>query len=125
MSDTEPEDEATITELLIDRSKWGRHAMLNIRYNMCCLGFLAKACGYKDGQLVGRSAPYAEWTKVPKAFRNTPSGLATAALDEAISINDSVTISAPNKETQLIKLFADNGIKLSFTGEYSEEMENL
>lgn len=39
----------------ISRSKWGREALLNDNGTMCCLGFWAKACGFKPDEINGCS----------------------------------------------------------------------
>ena len=51
-------------KLVIKRSQWARGGfngpskLLNDVGNMCCLGFLAKECGYSDVQMRGLNFPY-------------------------------------------------------------------
>lgn len=112
-----------ITELVIDRSKWGTGALENEDGSMCCLGFLSKACGYTD-LFVGRrpmnqmTYPRFEWDNVPEVFRDTMTRLpsdACTAWAEAAKINDGNDTWA-DKEVKLISLFAKHGIALTFVG---------
>lgn len=109
-----------ITELVIDRAKWGKSALLNPDGTMCCLGFLSKACGVEDVQMLGVSYPKYEWIKsngLNKEFAaNTGDQLSRAA-----QINDSTDMPIADKEIQLTALFAKNGIALSFTGDHRSE----
>lgn len=99
-----------ITELVIDRAKWGKGALLTNEGKMCCLGFLSVACGYELP--LDTSYPFNYWTDIDVKWRR-PFG--TLAL-RASTINDS-DHSWVDKETMLIKLFAEDNIKLSFIGE--------
>jgi hypothetical protein len=111
-----------ITELVIDRQKWGTGALKNEDGTMCCLGFLSEACGYGD-QLrhidvkgidhgsVGLPNPL--WIDVPPVFRD---GHISEIATKAARINDSDRLQ-DEKEEALFTLFKNNGIKLSFVGE--------
>lgn len=69
---------AMITELVIDRAKWGVGALLNRDGTMCCLGHLSVACGIPKSSLmytdVGYTGPIAlpheGWTELPDFARN-------------------------------------------------------
>lgn len=115
-----------ITELVIDRARWGTHALKNSDGTMCCLGFLSEACGY-GGKLrhvdpygvdCGIGLPRPEWVNVPETFRGGwPAGRwLDHGATHAATINDSCLLSWADKESELISLFGKNGIKLSFTG---------
>ena len=108
-----------ITELVIDRKLWGTGAMLNRDGTMCCLGHLSKACGvpenemrYEDG--IGNiSFPKLTW--INKYDLNSWA-VDSIEMSEAAQINDSKLIPDSQKEIELIQLFKDNGITLSFVG---------
>lgn len=108
-----------ITKLVIDRQLWGKDALLNPDGTMCCLGFASLACGVPlnhlttpyDGTI---GYPLNNWVNVNKWMRDPY--LAAEAARHATSINDGDDILSV-KEEKLIKLFADNGVELSFTGE--------
>lgn len=103
-----------ITELVIDRAKWGKGALLNSEGKMCCLGFLSKACGVPDEEIKYVPFPHTNWDKIPTAFRgNTP------ACSKAAAINDEYTQepqTPEEREAALISLFSEKGIALRFTG---------
>lgn len=104
-----------VTELIIDRTRWGQAALLNNDGTMCCLGFLSKACGVSDDLLVGVAYPQLAWINrfgVNKEF--------AGAVALAASINDSSQYTKEEKEIILIQLFKDNGIALTFTGNHRE-----
>lgn len=48
-------------KLTIVKSKWlrgtGKGLLLDKNGNMCCLGFLAKSCGYLNSQLIDNGSP--------------------------------------------------------------------
>lgn len=109
-----------ITELIIDRAKWGTGSLLRSDGKMCCLGFLSKACGVPNELILHSGYPYYEWIKefgLNKEFA-APIHSASRSTSAAI-INDSTVLSNEVKEAKLIKLFADNGITLSFVGEHN------
>jgi hypothetical protein len=111
-----------ITELVIDRARWGQGALKRIDSGkMCCLGFLAVACGVPEDELFftgisGNSAmgmPRPEWAEkygMPAGVTYTLGWQTLAA-----EINDSA-IPMEDKEVKLIALFDDHGITLSFVG---------
>lgn len=112
-----------VSELVINRAKWGERHLLNSDGTMCCLGFLSKACGVDDSLLLGKGFPLVEWTTkygVNTEFTRPPSSNPLVA-SIAASINDGALYTKSEKEAQLITLFADNGITLSFTGEHRSE----
>ena len=115
-----------ITKLLIDRARWvngctrkylGLSLLLNKEGNMCCLGFLGKACGLTDKQLVGNGGPSCvpllNWPK-EILFRNIE--------DEIIRINDRLGVSHEKREILLIDSFKKYlDIDVEFIGSYEKE----
>lgn len=114
-----------ITELVIDRTKWGTGSLLRPDGKMCCLGFLSRACGVPDELMLNNGYPAYNWIKdfnFNKEFSSRAAVLvarANAPRFTAVNINDSTVLSNEVKEAKLIKLFADNGITLSFVGEHN------
>jgi hypothetical protein len=109
----------------IDRAKWGKHFLRReVNGKMCCLGFIAKKCGFEDEDLsdspmpgdIGRNAPKNQklWNKLvtTSSSLEVNSGLAC----DAASINDDNTTFS-RKEPLLRKLFKEHGISLRFVGE--------
>ena len=111
-----------ITELVIDRARWGTTALLNTDGTMCCLGFLSRACGVPYEQMLNVSFPRYGWAN---EFGVNIEFVAELTADRvhrlAAEINDNTNYSKEQKETMLIDLFAKNGITLSFTGEHRSE----
>jgi len=107
-----------ITELVIDRARWGTSALLNKNGTMCCLGFFSKACGVPDEQMLNVSFPEYRWTY---EFGLNKEFAGLHAHTVAAKINDNDEYSKEQKEIMLIDLFAKNGITLSFTGEHISE----
>lgn len=109
-----------VTEFKIYRPMWGQGALIRDNGEMCCLGFLSKACGYSGKEMEGKSYPSIYWDKVPERFRGLSDAGADDALDDpgfiAAAINDKEDISQTEKETLLIELFSKYGITLSFYG---------
>lgn len=109
-----------IDKLVIDRQLWGRGALLKPDGTMCCLGFAALACGVPVNQLTFGidgiiSYPLNSWINVNEWMRDAKASPAAHAL-MAASINDGDD-ELSIKEEKLIKLFANNGVELSFIGE--------
>jgi hypothetical protein len=105
-----------IDKLEIDRARWGRNCLLSPYDNkMCCLGFLSKAYGAQDSEMRDVGYPLSPWEdiySIPRMFVGRTDFTCSATF-----INDSV-IPAPERESQLTKLFADNGIALTFIGNF-------
>lgn len=114
---------ANLNELVIDRRTWLRgntrpSTLRNEKGEMCCLGFRALQCGYGAETIKFRSTPRSlinsddvkrgfELLVDTKRFRNS------VFADDAMNINDA-GISETEREVELIKLFANNGIALTF-----------
>lgn len=113
-----------IKRLVIPREKWGSGAMLISKPypdeddgKMCCLGHLAKACGSPDRDLRNYGMPTTSVeARYPKAFKTSHPATDWGAQHLAAEINDSKTMSGPEKERKLKILFGSRGIKLEFAG---------
>lgn len=89
----------------------------------CCMGHLGTACGYGDERLSQLGMP-GSLDPINPFFGYNNDVAGAAHVDAAVglafraaAINDSSAITLAEKEEQLIKLFAENGITLSFVGE--------
>lgn len=116
-----------ITKLVIDRAKWGMGLLLrrnpNRSVDMCCLGFLALACGVNPDEIEFEQGPAdvpnVDW---PAAFLKRRSSRSDKELinseitNSAINVNDSSEITWKEKELLLVPIFKEAGIKLSFRG---------
>lgn len=108
-----------VSELVIQRSKWngynykGGPSALEFAGKMCCLGFLGKAHGITNFK--NYILPFTEIAGCPfwTGFRGSDPPLSRSITWKAATINDSI-IPNEEKEDLLIKLFAENGITLSF-----------
>lgn len=122
--------------LTIDRKTWarggrgGQSALLNADGNMCCLGFLGKACGAQDSKLdvampsdTGvTDARVTYWSNLAnilwptELFEHHDSGhFVSSDLERHISdINDDVTIDDAERESKLRPLFKKIGYRLEF-----------
>lgn len=126
-------------EVTIDRSKWNRaipkvdysqhfglSALLNDQGNMCCLGFVCKALGLSDEQIVDRAYPQSTQLEIPHLteFHDVSYPKDTILSCRAAAINDSPMIHSKKKEEQLKNLFLENDIKLTFVGR-TPKMEKI
>lgn len=120
-----------IKELVIDRAMWGQGVlfrqepddMAGPKGSMCCLGWLSRACGVSDKDMYYMGYPSSTWVSVPVEFTRGAIGLRSSTALQAANINDG-NKSLPDKEAELIKLFAENGIALSFVGTHWSEANN-
>ena len=119
----------------INRAGWvnGRHghasALLNSYGEKCCLGFAIHQitrCPLRKLQDetydTGKLDPTDFFTR--RSFLTDLDGSGevcnNAFADRAIEINDDCNLSDTEREAQLITLFKENDITLTFTGEYVE-----
>jgi hypothetical protein len=133
-------------KLTIDRSEWrcggdsynkrtnqGNTQLLGYKGMKCCLGFLALECGFSENQINNISNPCNLRSnlmtgsglrlndKQKSYFDKLMNGAYHSDFThEAIGINDDYVLTDEQREKKLTKLFADNGIDLTFTGEYPE-----
>lgn len=119
-----------IKELIIKRSKWltpekslgAGSYLLNEMGLMCCLGFAAIKLGLTEDEIVGYT--YIASTDVDNldnfsqfCQRNSlvANGIGNTKLSSEVAIiNDDNQINNEEREKQLIKLFGENNIILSF-----------
>ena len=87
---------------------------------MCCLGFLAKACGAQDGDIVNSKIPsYAKKVSWPKGIvtvTDSELGYSTDLTIELMEVNDlhNKNLSDSIRETKLKEMFASIGIEVEF-----------
>lgn len=120
-------------EVTIDREKWnraipkveyqqhfGKAKLLNEQGNMCCLGFVCKATGLSDQDIMMRSYPQSTFLSIDKLTTFSHPDISypkdTALSCRAASINDNQSIPQKAKEKMLKDLFLENDIKLKFVG---------
>ncbi len=118
-------------EVVIDRARWLRgegtenegtknvigSCLLRTQDNkMCCLGFLALACGAQPQDISNVGTP--DGTRGV----NWPHGIVddfanTAMTHQLMKINDTATLTDTQREARLKRRFAAMGIKVLFRGE--------
>lgn len=116
-----------IKTLIIDETKWANGSnkkvalLLTNSGNMCCLGFLSKACGFKNKQLLNEAFPISILIKdrslskfdFPKKVINSLGILSDWEI-KASNINDSKIFSNVKRKSLLREHFKQIGIKLIF-----------
>lgn len=120
-------------KLVIDRAKWLRgekDAGLLLRESdgkMCCLGFLALACGLEEDQIVEVGEPHEtrspllpKWLCSAYDEHEDDGELVTKYIDssdavELMKINDTVGDDAP-REREIASVFAKHGVEVEFVG---------
>lgn len=112
--------------LTIYRDSWARGTgaiesrLLRENGQMCCLGFLALACGYSREYIEGVSTPASLLRDVPDLDNLWPDGTLTTAshstptINQMMRTNDAREMPAPLRELLLRKLFADIGYAVEF-----------
>lgn len=119
----------------IDRSKWIRGydaspyptSLLNPAGHMCCLGFCLRAYGLEEADIKGKPTPEdvendrkslpeeAAW--LLQARNNVlcgSTGRDSSVTQDLIVINDSKDFGDAEREARLTKLFAKQGIEVTF-----------
>lgn len=100
-------------KFIVNRNRWYRgkkdSCLLNTDGKMCCLGFLAKQCGYSDEDIFKHWYP--ESVKDNSKFPNSVLGKDVV---EIVKINDDPNISEDVRETLLKHEFNKNGILVKF-----------
>lgn len=107
-----------VTKLVIDRETWGMKVLLSATdKKMCCLGFLAIACGAVPDEIQEecepQDVPNVDWPAAFVQLRRRPFGNSALATS-MMKVNDHGSWSWATKERRLITLFKKAGIKLSF-----------
>ena len=112
-----------VKEFTITRKQWARgglgssffgsNSLRNIyTKRQCCLGFLARACGWKAKEILGRANInnlVVLATTMKESF-----GINPGQQDRAVFMNDSLSLSEPEREQELIDTFAEAGITVNF-----------
>lgn len=128
--------EQKVTELVINRPNWlrgegaGDSFLLRESDNrMCCLGFYSRACGFSKDSLVGQRGPMQlgtniipdqmKWLYIGKG-NSEHSGVANKAMTVNDGSQEYVELSEEERERKLTELFAEHGIKVTFTDEPME-----
>jgi hypothetical protein len=128
-------------DVIIDRAKWrtgdkgenrtgeGTTALLNPEGYLCCLGFICKAYGCDDKEILRSGEPCEVGQHIidlvdlfneddEKYFYNSD------LTDAAININDNDETTPEEKELALLELFKDSSYNLSFVGDFSRNGPN-
>lgn len=98
-------------------------------YNMCCLGFFCKAIGLTDQQIDNKNSPESILNSTLDASYNPFGDLVSFDTESewwkdgelfqaAMVINDDYHMSLGDRERDLIALFLEYGIVLTFVGDY-------
>jgi hypothetical protein len=103
-------DPSELKELTIDRAQWGVGEEGGYLYNsatkkMCCLGFLALACGQREADIIGCMLP--RDGTVPTGFY---------AHLSAARANDDRLLAQKDREARIKSIFAARGIRVKFIG---------
>lgn len=115
--------------LKINRAKWrsggssdnktgrGETKLLNRGGYMCCLGFRCIQLGIPKSTLLMKPTPEETgWEVIPDLI--TKDGRDNLFCNNAIDINDDVSISQEQREKKIITHFAKKNVKVVFTGKY-------
>lgn len=113
-------------KLTIDRKEWSRgdndSALLKVSDGKrCCLGFLAKECGYSDSDMLGTCTP-ASLVYGRGKDNLFPGGLVKELRDSHVTnalmrINDRSDLKdEEDREMRLAVLFKEIGIEVEFVG---------
>jgi len=116
------------------RKNWARGGrnttLLNEDGKRCCLGFLAKECGYadRDTAMTGLPSSLVEetgknfWPKsiVKKSSYNDFKMLVSDTCLNIIGANDDKNLQGSDREEKLTKLFGSIGIEVEFVDEDEE-----
>ena len=93
------------------KEKYGPSMLCNDRGFRCCLGFLGRACGLKDGQMVDIAAPISEELGEGRNLFPKPK----EDWGVFMEVNDDPNMSSHQREKKLTELFKDElGIKVKF-----------
>lgn len=121
------DDNDKVTEFTVDRTYWYRgNGNTNSRLlrkedgDMCCLGFYSLACGLSKTKILDKSFPSSvkyNGEKIPDEMLWLLEGREAHGewLEDIIgSFNDDSDIFDNEREAQILKNFADQGIKVNF-----------
>jgi len=122
-----------IKKLTIDRARWvnGNHGhesqLLNSHGEMCCLGFLGKACGVSDDSMLS--------TLYPSGIPQYPKKLTSVVVSQLAALNDKPRFDSVDeesdytdtiRESRIIKGFKQYlDIEVTFVGNYPPGGKNI
>jgi len=110
-------------KLVIDRKQWlrgeGGHRSYLLRKSdrkMCCLGFFSLACGLREDQILGVVSPRDLLdSPTQMSFLFDDEGLSSSFVgDHLMATNDDPSLHDADREKNITRLFAENGIEVSF-----------
>lgn len=117
-----------MAHFIVDRSKWYRgqgstnSKLLREDGTRCCIGFVGNQCGIEDANLLNRASinlgrsendienEWPRWMTQP----SITDSFTGCSIGDAYEVNDSRHITEPNRELQLIEIFAKHGDTLEF-----------
>lgn len=116
-----------VTELVIDRARWGVGSEGGSLYDsdtrkMCCLGFLARACGSRVSDIDGLGYPPRE--TVPDYFASKSDDVNSdpeVGAFQAARVNDNETVTSREREKKIKEIFSARGIKVKFVGAFPKQ----
>lgn len=117
-----------VKKIRINRRTW----LVGVKYDsslrdeesgqQCCLGFYAKACGYKNLQLVEVADTYELANIVKDGGAKLPKWARTIRhIKPLVKTNDDPGLPNEVREKKIAKLFANRGVQVEFYGRYPEE----
>ncbi len=87
---------------------------------MCCLGFFAKACGFRNDEITEIATPrgardaLGKWPSWVVEGTLIGWGENSDAIEEIIGVNDEDGLTMSEREKRLTKLFAKQGVRVTF-----------
>jgi len=109
-----------VDSFVVERSRWLRGkdngVLLTPEGQMCCLGFYAKACAFKDEDIKNVGGPFNLYLKGYKWDTKllNEDNRGSQACHKAIEINDDSRLSSEYRESALTQVFESIGIKVTF-----------
>jgi len=113
-------------KLVINRKTWGRGtgrgSLLNIEGQKCCLGFLGRACGIPEDELLNLEMPH-EVSADPKKNKKVwdymfivhgPDRDQTDVAGTLANVNDASSITDKQREHKIKRLFKSLGVEITF-----------
>jgi hypothetical protein len=101
--------------------KYGRSCLLNEKGNRCCLGFVAKVLGYRDGSIQTLLAPAkileTRQSNVLCDVQETERGVFvrnSVFSAEAMGLNDYASIDDAERRRRLVVLGKEHGVEFEF-----------
>lgn len=120
----------TVKSFTIDRKTWlhgesdGSYLYRRLDKKQCCLGFYLRAQGFTEDQISGIKVPLGVTDKLPtwmiriEPLQCSPRGFHSESCSKLMINNDREDLSNEQREKIIIEGFAEQGIRVIFTGEY-------